>query len=155
MNDIQALNNLHASPVAGSPALDPRAVKAAKDFEAVLLHQLMETMQATIPESGLFEDGTSKQVQSIFWNFLSQDAADKGGMGLWKDLYRQLECSTGVPPVSRMDVSSMQRVLGSDALESVRAAAVSRYETPASLGHGQDARAIHGRDARATAEVLT
>ena len=99
MNDIQALNNLHTSPVGGTPALDPKMVKAAKDFEAVLLNQLMEAMQATIPESGLLEDGTSKQVQSIFWSFLSQDAADKGGMGLWKDLYRQLAGGAGASPV--------------------------------------------------------
>ncbi|MCL2701774.1 MAG: hypothetical protein FWE88_08810 [Phycisphaerae bacterium] len=35
-----------------------------------------------------------------------------------------LECSTGVPPVSRMGVSPMQRGLGNDALESARAATV-------------------------------
>ena len=103
MNDIQALNNLHASPVVGAPAMDPRAVKVAKDFEAVLLNKLMEAMQATIPESGLVEDGTSKQVQSIFWSYLSQDAADKGGMGLWKDIYRQLapERGMGETPMPR------------------------------------------------------
>jgi len=101
MNEIQALNNSHALPVGGSPsAMDPRAVKAAKDFEAVLLNQLMEAMQSTIPESGLFEDGTSKQVQSIFWSFLSQDAADKGGMGLWKDLYRQLSPHDRLPALA-------------------------------------------------------
>ena len=143
MNDIQTLNNLHSSPVGGSPAMDPRAVKAAKDFEAVLLNQLMETMQATIPESGLFEDGTSKQVQSIFWSYLSQDAADKGGMGLWKDLYRQLECGAGVSPA--LDVPSAGSVedgksallSGTGVLESAWAAAVSRYETPANLGAGR------------------
>ena len=105
MNDIQALNNLRTSPIAGAPAaaMDPRAVKVAKDFEAVLLNKLMEAMQATIPESGLVEDGTSKQVQSIFWSYLSQDAADKGGMGLWKDIYRQLapERGMGVSPAPR------------------------------------------------------
>jgi len=89
MNDIQALNTNYTSPVSGS-AMDPKAVKVAKDFEAVLLNKLMEAMQATVPESGLLEDGTSKQVQSIFWSYLSQNVADKGGMGLWKDLYRQL-----------------------------------------------------------------
>jgi len=93
MNDIQMLNTLHAVPVGGSAAMDPKTVQAAKDFEAVLLNKLMEAMQATVPESGLLEDGTSKQIQSIFWSYLSQDVADKGGMGLWKDLYRQLSAS--------------------------------------------------------------
>ena len=105
MNDIQTLNALHASPAAGAAAMDPRAVKVAKDFEAVLLNKLMEAMQATIPESGLVEDGTSKQVQSIFWSYLSQDAADQGGMGLWKDIYRQLERGAGETPMPRSGAS--------------------------------------------------
>ncbi|MCL2700315.1 MAG: rod-binding protein [Phycisphaerae bacterium] len=112
MNDIQALTIHRALPAAG--AMDPKAVRAAKDFESVLLNKLMEAMQATVPESGLLEDGTSKQVQSIFWSYLSQDVADKGGMGLWKDLYRQLEGSTGVSPVSRMGILPMQERSSTD-----------------------------------------
>ena len=100
MNDIQALNNLHTAPAGGASALDPKAVRVAKDFESVLLNKLMEAMQATVPESGLLEDGTSKQVQAIFWNYLSRDVADKGGMGLWKDIYRQLSPHDRLPAIA-------------------------------------------------------
>ena len=65
------------------------AVRAAQDFESVLLHRLMSEMQNTVPESGLLESGVGDQVRSIFWFYLAQDVADKGGLGLWKDLYRQ------------------------------------------------------------------
>jgi len=55
--------------------------------------------------------------------------------------------STGVPPVSRMGVSPMQR----QPLEQTPTSQppVSETATPC-VGHGQDARETHGRDARAT-----
>jgi len=68
-----------------------------------------------------------------------------------------LRRSTGVPPVSRMGVSPMQRDLGSDGSESeesVRAETVLSDETPANREHGRDAHATHGRDARATTPIL-
>jgi len=62
--------------------------KAAKDFESVLLQKLMEAMSRTIPESGLVNSGTSKQIQSMFWSFLAEEVADNGGLGLWRDIQR-------------------------------------------------------------------
>ena len=62
--------------------------KAAKDFESVLLHQLMHEMSRTIPESGLTDSGASKQIQSIFWSFLAEEVGDNGGLGLWRDIQR-------------------------------------------------------------------
>ena len=67
-----------------------KAEKVAKDFESVLLHKLMESMQRTIPESGLLDSGITKQVQGIFWFYLAQEMADAGGVGLWRDIYSQM-----------------------------------------------------------------
>jgi len=66
-----------------------RAVEAAKDFESVLLHQLLSEMRKTVPDSGLLSDGASEQMESMFWMFLSRHMSDQGGVGLWKDIYRQ------------------------------------------------------------------
>ena len=71
---------------------------AAKDFESVLLHKLLEAMERTIPRSGLFEDGTSRQVRSMFWSHLAEELADAGGMGLWKQLQEQMQQMTPPPP---------------------------------------------------------
>lgn len=78
-------------PAGGRDAL----VQAAKDFESVLLHKLMEEMQNTIPDSGLLGDGAMEQLQGMFWGFLARDVADKGGIGLWKDLYEQWAAPAG------------------------------------------------------------
>lgn len=63
--------------------------KVARDFESIFIHQLLNTMKETIPESDL-EDSSSKQVKSMFYSFLAQEVSDKGGLGLWQDIYRQM-----------------------------------------------------------------
>ena len=66
---------------------DPaKAEKVAKDFEAILLHRLMEEMRRTIPKSELLETAVSSQMDGLFWFYLAQEVAEKGGIGLWKDL---------------------------------------------------------------------
>lgn len=67
-----------------------KKMKVAKDFESILLGQLMNQMKETIGESGLLEDGSSKQIQDMFWTFLSEDVADKGGLGLWENVYKTM-----------------------------------------------------------------
>jgi len=71
------------------------AERAAKDFESVLLYRLLEEMKRTIPSSGLLENGISEQVRDLFWYYLAQDLADKGGLGMWKELYRQMNPASG------------------------------------------------------------
>ncbi|MHC4561713.1 MAG: hypothetical protein ACYS8X_02960 [Planctomycetota bacterium] len=68
---------------------DSELESIARDFEGVLLHKLMDSMGETVGE-GLFDDSTTKQVQGMFWQFLSQDVGDKGGAGLWKEIYQEL-----------------------------------------------------------------
>jgi Rod binding domain-containing protein len=69
---------------------DRRLAETAQQFESVLLHRLMEEMRRTIPESGLLEGGLSDQVQGLFWFYLAQDAAEKGGLGIGREMARQL-----------------------------------------------------------------
>ena len=74
------------------------AVRAAKDFEAIFLHKLLKEMKDTIPDGGLLGDGISDQVKDIFWYYLAEDLADKGGLGLWKEIYRQTAPETPAEP---------------------------------------------------------
>jgi|GEM_PF-2539667 len=64
-----------------------RVEEAAKDFEALMIHQLFKEVQRAMPEGGLFQDATTKQIQDMFWHFLADEMADKGGFGMWKQLY--------------------------------------------------------------------
>lgn len=62
--------------------------KLAQDFEGVLLNKMMDEMQKTIPDSGMFSSAATRQVKGMFWMFLSQSLAEKGGIGLSKQLTR-------------------------------------------------------------------
>ncbi len=67
-----------------------RKKQIAKDFESVLLNKLLDQMKNTIGDWGFEKDGASEQVQGLFWLYLSQDVANSGGIGLWKDIYQFL-----------------------------------------------------------------
>ncbi len=75
-----------------------RGREAARDFEAVLLHRLMESMRRTVPDSGLLSSPATRQMESLFWYYLSQEVARKGGIGLWKDLAQTLDPAGGESP---------------------------------------------------------
>ena len=67
--------------------------KVARDFESIFIHQIIDKMKETIPESDL-ADSSSQQIQSMYWSFLGDAIADKGGFGLWKQIYEQMPKSS-------------------------------------------------------------
>lgn len=75
---------------AGKSLAPAQAQKVAKDFESVLMQRVLEAMQNTVEDSGLLDGQMTQQVQGIFNTFLSQDMANKGGVGLWKQIAQQL-----------------------------------------------------------------
>lgn len=74
---------------AGIDFEEEKKKKVAKDFESIFIHQLLEKMKNTIPESDL-EDSSSEQVKSMYWSFMAQAVADKGGFGLWEKVYEAM-----------------------------------------------------------------
>ena len=82
-----------------------KAVEVAKGFESVLLNQVMEGMERTIPKSDLFTDKTGEQIRSMFWQFMSEGMVDQGGIGLWKQVYKDIQhnTKTDLPDVSQME----------------------------------------------------
>ncbi len=71
---------------------DEQEKQIGKDFESVLLTKLFEQVQASIEDSGFDDqDSGAQQVRGMFWLYLARDVADKGGLGLWKDIYQQIK----------------------------------------------------------------
>ena len=65
----------------------------AKDFESLLINNLLDEMKNTIGSWGFEKDGAARQIQGIFTMYLSQHIADNGGFGLWEEIYKFLDNS--------------------------------------------------------------
>ena len=77
---------------------DEKEQQLAKDFESVLLTKLFDEVNNSISQLSVDEDegdGTSGQVQGLFWLYLAQDVADKGGFGMWQDIYQHFKSIEG------------------------------------------------------------
>jgi Rod binding domain-containing protein len=94
---VRALQETPQGVTTNVDRTDEKKQQVAKDFESVLLNRLFDQVQQTISSLNPEEDGTSQQVQGLFWLYLARDAADKGGFGLWKDIYQHLQQMDGVP----------------------------------------------------------
>jgi len=84
-------------PTAETERLEEQKKQIARDFESVLLAKLFDQVQESIGTWGFEEeDVASQQVQGLFWLHLARDVADKGGLGLWKDIYQYLQQMDGM-----------------------------------------------------------
>ncbi len=92
---VQTGDSKRASEMAKriADADDKKKMKVAKEFEGILIGQLMNQMKETVGESGFLEDGSSKQIKDMFWSFLAEEVAGNGGMGLWKNVYESMSPS--------------------------------------------------------------
>lgn len=89
VNPPSAVRDSPASPV-NSPEEQKKQI--ARDFESVLLTKVFDQVKDSIGQltfGGEEGDGAGEQIQGIFWLYLAQDVADKGGVGLWKQIYQQ------------------------------------------------------------------
>ena len=78
-------------PAGGEKAADAQMLQFAKDFESVFVEKLLDTMKNSIGDWGLEQTAGSKQIQGLFWMHLARDVSEKGGLGLWKDIYQSLQ----------------------------------------------------------------
>ena len=78
------------APAEATPKAGPDAIEALKQFEGVLLHRLIGAMRESVPDGGLFEDPSGKQMQDLFWFQMTEEMTRQGGLGMWKQLARQL-----------------------------------------------------------------
>lgn len=82
---LSAVNGLHATSSApeAQPAADPKALKAAKDFEAIFLRTLLSSLEKTTSMSG---GGKLDTGQSTYGSMIVGAMADQisgsGGIGL-------------------------------------------------------------------------
>ena len=88
---------------------DEKLKKVARDFESVFIHELLKRMEDTIPESEM-EDQSSKQIKGMYWSYMAEAVADRGGFGLWKNIYDAM-VTTGPGAAGQQDSQAVQPIL--------------------------------------------
>ena len=86
-NDFSALTRLRSE---ASQAPVKAAGKVARQFEGVMLQQMLKSMRDTVEEGGLFSDESTKTYMGMLDNQLATQIAERGGIGLAKTIERQL-----------------------------------------------------------------
>jgi Rod binding domain-containing protein len=69
---------------------EEKKIQVAKDYESILINNLLDQMKNTVGSWGFEKDSASSQVDGIFWLHLARDISNKGGFGLWKDIYESM-----------------------------------------------------------------
>jgi Rod binding domain-containing protein len=100
LNEAQAIDSrdtLQATVDAAAQASDEKKKDIAKQFESVFISKLFDQIKESIGSMSLDEEeeGISEQVDGLFWMYLAQDVGEKGGFGMWKDIYKQLQQMDG------------------------------------------------------------
>lgn len=75
--------------------------KAAREFEALFLNQMLKTMRETVEESELFHGGSGEKIYTSLMDMeLSKEMASSGGMGL-SDVLLEYFAGTGAENVKK------------------------------------------------------
>lgn len=91
--DPNSLSGLRRVSKDGSPAATK---EAAKQFEALLLQQVLKSMRDATPKGGMFDSDESRMYQSLLDQQLAMQLATRsGGIGLAKVIERQLGGNNG------------------------------------------------------------
>ncbi|MHC5083164.1 MAG: rod-binding protein [Planctomycetota bacterium] len=65
--------------------------EVAKQFEGIFINEILKQMQETIKNSSFDpDDSANEQVHSMYCTFLGESIAEKGGFGVWEQIYKQM-----------------------------------------------------------------
>lgn len=102
MNITDSIQPVVASPVSsGSPKPDEeKLVDVARKFEGMLLHEMFKQVQKGLEamkdtgDEDESSDSCDEQYQSLYWSQLADAVSEKGGIGLYKSFYAQIQQQT-------------------------------------------------------------
>lgn len=93
------INKLDKVPESSSRGNDPgsrkidreKLKKACSDFEALFLARMLKVMRQSVPSSGLWGNGPSKEIYDSFMDQeLGKKMAQREGLGLGRKIYHQV-----------------------------------------------------------------
>ena len=81
-----------AAPAPQGPEVNPKVMKAAQDFEAMTIGQLLQPMFDTVDQSqGLFGGGAGESnFKPMLVSEMAKQVENHGGFGLAEGIYQQM-----------------------------------------------------------------
>ena len=68
-----------------------KLLKAAKDFEGILVKEILKSMRSTLTEGGMFGTGSAGEIYSdMMDDAIAQKVSSRGDMGLAEIIYKQM-----------------------------------------------------------------
>lgn len=105
-------------------------MEVAKEFEAVLLAQVISAMRKTVPESGMLEASSNrKMLDGAFDQEVARSLAAKGGLGIAEQIVGQIERQHATRAASETTASAAGNS-GGPAVASTHAHALARSTPP-------------------------
>ncbi|MEW6426961.1 MAG: rod-binding protein [Thermodesulfobacteriota bacterium] len=97
MNTLQAVVPSLKNPAGNADRMKEDVLKkACRDFEALLIEQMIATMRSSVPKGGLMDGGFAEEMlQPMQDERMAKELAEHGGFGLADAMYRQITTRTG------------------------------------------------------------
>jgi len=83
--------NVSLTPQSGSAPASPKLVKAAREFEAMLLQNLLEKMNKSMAGDTEGQDAAHDTISSMGAQAVATALSERGGIGLASMLVRRLQ----------------------------------------------------------------
>jgi len=84
------LERLRSSSEFGKGASQKKMEKVARDFEAVFINKLFESMRKAIPKSDLLDSSAMDMYQTMMDQEMAKDLSKQKGMGMGEMVYNDL-----------------------------------------------------------------
>jgi len=100
LNSLQMLESYRPQNTLKAPkGGDQQALKeACKEFETILLEQMLKSMRKTINKSGLMQGGMAEDIfEDMLYEKYARKMSDSANLGLADMLYRQLSQKHTLP----------------------------------------------------------
>lgn len=86
----RTIENARSFQSGNSTKTDQELKSVSREFESILVYQMLEAMRATVPESKLFGSFAMKTFQSMMDQEVANEMSKKRGIGLADMIYKQL-----------------------------------------------------------------
>ena len=94
-SQVRQLKGTESLPAGSADTRDEQLMGVARQFESLLIHQMLKSMRRTVQKSDLMNSFSLQQYESMLDEEIAREMAEHKGLGLADMLYHQLRRMDG------------------------------------------------------------